>query len=85
MTLERVIPDHAEGHFIYRYANGSELTCTFDVPDRLFVEPAPPTGDVGGCGTTPIEQGAPGDRAWQAGSWDQVITCESVPDEEHGS
>jgi hypothetical protein len=89
VTLERVVPDHAEGHFIYRYANGGELTCTFNVPDRPYVEPTPYTGDVGGCGTTPIEQGAPGPRgstrAWQEGSGDRVITCESVPEEAHGN
>jgi hypothetical protein len=89
VTLERVTPDHAEGHFIYHYANGSELTCTFDVPDRLFDDGLDDGGDIGGCGMTPIDRWAPGPlgvaRAWQAGSWDRVITCESVPEEEHGS
>ncbi|RKG75244.1 hypothetical protein, partial [Corallococcus terminator] len=32
VTLDRVALDHAEGHFVYRYADGGELTCTFDVP-----------------------------------------------------
>jgi hypothetical protein len=89
VTLERVTPDHAEGHFIYHYANGSELTCTFDVPDRLYDDGLPDDGGSSGCGTRPIERWAQGplgfDRAWQAGSWDRVITCESVPEEEHGN
>ncbi len=53
VTLERVIPDHAEGHFIYHYANGSELTCTFDVPDRLYVEPQEPVYE---CGSPPEQE-----------------------------
>ncbi|MCP3059797.1 hypothetical protein LXT21_13515 [Myxococcus sp. K38C18041901] len=32
LTLEVLADDHAEGRFVYRYANGDELTCTFDVP-----------------------------------------------------
>ncbi|MCY1076349.1 hypothetical protein [Archangium lansingense] len=35
LTLRRVTPDHAEGQFVYHYADGGILTCTFDVPDRL--------------------------------------------------
>src|SRR4051794_8347433 len=27
VTLDRVALDHAEGHFVYRYADGGELTC----------------------------------------------------------
>jgi hypothetical protein len=47
VTLERVIPDHAEGHFIYHYADGSELTCTFNVPDRLYHDPKEDYVDYG--------------------------------------
>lgn len=86
VTLERVTPDHTEGQFIYHYANGSELTCTFDVPDRLYDDGL---DDIDGCGTTPIERWVLDllgfARAWQTGSWDRVITCESIPEEEHGS
>lgn len=32
VTLEEVGDDYAEGHFVYRYANGDELTCTFNIP-----------------------------------------------------
>ncbi|AKF86408.1 hypothetical protein MFUL124B02_26305 [Myxococcus fulvus 124B02] len=31
-TLEVLADDHAEGRYVYQYANGDELTCTFDVP-----------------------------------------------------
>jgi hypothetical protein len=48
VTLDRVIPDHAQGHFTYHYANGDELTCTFDVPDRPFVEPSHSDDDIHG-------------------------------------
>ncbi|MCY1076319.1 hypothetical protein [Archangium lansingense] len=47
VTLARVIPDYAEGHFIYHYADGSELTCTFNVPDRLYDDPADDYVDYG--------------------------------------
>jgi len=45
VTLNQVTPDHAEGQFIYRYADGGMLTCTFDVPDRIYDD-----GDIGGGG-----------------------------------
>ncbi|MFY1824927.1 hypothetical protein ACN47A_03370, partial [Myxococcus fulvus] len=31
-TLEVLADDHAEGRYVYQYASGDELTCTFDVP-----------------------------------------------------
>ncbi|HEX8702203.1 MAG TPA: hypothetical protein VF815_25450 [Myxococcaceae bacterium] len=36
VTLNQVTPDHAEGQFVYRYTDGGVLTCTFDVPDRIY-------------------------------------------------
>ncbi|MFE8603093.1 hypothetical protein [Archangium violaceum] len=48
VTLRRVTPDHAEGQFVYRYADGGVLTCTFDVPDRVYEEDEQDSG--GGCG-----------------------------------
>ncbi|OJT17190.1 hypothetical protein BO221_46565 [Archangium sp. Cb G35] len=48
VTLRRVTPDHAEGQFVYRYADGGVLTCTFDVPDRVYEEDDQDSG--GGCG-----------------------------------
>jgi hypothetical protein len=32
LTVEVLADDHAEGHFVYRYASGDELKCTFDIP-----------------------------------------------------
>ncbi|AGC43760.1 putative lipoprotein [Myxococcus stipitatus DSM 14675] len=32
LTLDEVSDDSAEGRFVYRYASGDELTCTFNVP-----------------------------------------------------
>ena len=36
VTLDRVTEDHAAGRFVYRHADGDTLTCTFDVPDRIY-------------------------------------------------
>lgn len=33
LTLDEVTHDHAAGRFTYGYQDGSELTCTFDVPN----------------------------------------------------
>ncbi len=49
VTLNRVTPDHAEGQFVYRYADGGVLTCTFDVPDRVY-DDGQDSGGEGGCG-----------------------------------
>ncbi len=49
VTLNRVTPDHAEGQFVYRYADGGMLTCTFDVPDRVY-DDGQDSSDSGGCG-----------------------------------
>ncbi|WNG30188.1 hypothetical protein F0U62_43885 [Cystobacter fuscus] len=49
VTLRRVTPDHAEGQFVYRYADGGMLTCTFDVPDRVYDDGQDSGGDSG-CG-----------------------------------
>ncbi|MDY7226687.1 hypothetical protein [Hyalangium rubrum] len=46
VTLNRMTPDHAEGQFTYRYSDGATLTCTFDVPDRVYDV----DGDIGGGG-----------------------------------
>jgi hypothetical protein len=43
LTLDVVDSDHAEGRFVYRYADGNELTCTFNVPT-----PAAADGALGG-------------------------------------
>ncbi|RKH18765.1 hypothetical protein D7Y13_05820 [Corallococcus praedator] len=45
VTLDRVALDHAEGHFVYRYADGGELTCTFDVPELVLVGGGDGDGD----------------------------------------
>ncbi|MFP2908410.1 hypothetical protein ACLESD_25825 [Pyxidicoccus sp. 3LFB2] len=51
VTLDRVTPDHAEGQFVYRYADGGMLTCTFDVPDRIYDDGQDSDSDSGGgCG-----------------------------------
>ncbi|QSQ17125.1 hypothetical protein [Myxococcus landrumensis] len=42
LTLEEVDSDFAEGHFVYRYASGDELTCTFNIPTPVAA------GDAGG-------------------------------------
>ncbi|RKG92371.1 hypothetical protein D7V97_40970, partial [Corallococcus sp. CA053C] len=41
VTLDRVVMEdhedsHAEGRFVYRYTDGSKLTCTFHVTDRVY-------------------------------------------------
>ncbi|WP_148282396.1 hypothetical protein [Corallococcus coralloides] len=38
VTLDEVSPWAAQGHFVYRYADGGELTCTFDVPEAEVPE-----------------------------------------------
>jgi len=48
VTLNRVTPDHTEGQFIYRYADGGMLTCTFDVPDRVYDDGQDSGGGCGG-------------------------------------
>lgn len=36
LTLDRVTPDHAAGCCVYLHEDGGTLTCTFDVPDRVY-------------------------------------------------
>ncbi|RKH47763.1 hypothetical protein D7X12_01730 [Corallococcus sicarius] len=36
VTLDRVTPDDAAGRCVYRHEDGGTLTCTFDVPDRVY-------------------------------------------------
>lgn len=45
VTFDVVDDKRAAGHFIYRYENGDELTCTFDAPT-----PAEAEGIFGGAG-----------------------------------
>ncbi|WP_342380373.1 hypothetical protein NVS55_12330 [Myxococcus stipitatus] len=44
LTLVEIDSDFAEGHFVYRYASGDELTCTFNIPTPAAA------GDGGGAG-----------------------------------
>ncbi|MBZ4330348.1 hypothetical protein NR800_21530 [Corallococcus interemptor] len=40
LTLERLLhgDGQAQGRFVYRYEDGGELTCTFNITDRLYTE-----------------------------------------------
>ncbi|MBE4751670.1 hypothetical protein G4177_26200 [Corallococcus sp. ZKHCc1 1396] len=49
VTLDRIALDHAEGHFVYRYKDGGELTCTFNVPEYGLTD-ITDDGDGGGGG-----------------------------------
>ena len=45
LTLDVVDDDHAEGRFVYRYADDTELTCTFNVPTPAVADGAAGDGD----------------------------------------
>jgi hypothetical protein len=51
LTVERMVhgdDGFAQGHFVYRYEDGGELKCTFDIGDRLYDSGG--GGEGGGCG-----------------------------------
>ncbi|RKG69671.1 hypothetical protein D7V80_08025 [Corallococcus sp. CA054B] len=50
LTLERLVQDdgQAQGRFVYHYEDGGELTCTFNITDRLYTEDGDWLDGVGG-------------------------------------
>ncbi|RKH71138.1 hypothetical protein [Corallococcus aberystwythensis] len=51
LTLDRLVhgDGQAQGRFVYRYETGGELTCTFNITDRLYFS-EPDLSDGGGGG-----------------------------------